>query len=141
MLAENIKLFFKLYYRPASAMGDVIDKGSWLFGAALVTATAFLLAFTVTNRIYETYESAPVPPGERLAAPDPHSQTSPSDQPRTETGRDVDEDSERILPDAKRLPLPVVGNAGWRLVSFNPTSLFAIALSLAALYVPAAILA
>jgi len=141
MLAENIKLLFKLYYRPVSAMSDIIDRGDWLFGAALVTATAFLLAITVTNRIYETYESAPVPPEERLAAPEPQSQTSPSDQPRAEPDRDVDEDSERSLPYAKRLPLPVMGNAGWRLVSFNPTSLFAIALSLAALYVPAAILA
>lgn len=141
MLAENIKLLFKLYYRPVSAMSDIIDRGDWLFGAALVTATAFLLAFTVTNRIYETYESAPVSPEERLAAPEPQSQTSPSDQPRAEPDRDVDEDSERSLPYAKRLPLPVMGNAGWRLVSFNPTSLFAIALSLAALYVPAAILA
>ena len=139
MLAENIKLLFKLYYRPASAMGDVIDKGSWLFGAALVTATAFLLAFTVTNRIYEIYESAPVPPEELRAAPEP--QVSQSDQPRTAPAGDADEDLEQRLPDSRRLPLPIVGNAGWRLVSFNPTSLFAIALSLAALYVPAAILA
>src|SRR5262245_17625148 len=122
-------------------MGDAMNKGICLSGAALVTATAFLPAFPVPNPIYATYRPAPVPPGRSLAAPDPQSQTAPSGQPRTETGRDVDEDSERILPDAKRLPLPVVGNAGWRLVSFNPTSLFAIALSLAALYVPAAILA
>jgi tetratricopeptide (TPR) repeat protein len=37
--------------------------------------------------------------------------------------------------------LPVVGMPGWRLVSFNSNSLFAMALSLAALYVPGAILA
>ena len=40
-----------------------------------------------------------------------------------------------------RLPLPLIGNLGWRLVSFSPASMFATALSLAALYVPAAILA
>ena len=68
MLGENIKLLFKLWYRPVSAMSDIIDRGSWLFGAALVTATAFLLAFTVTNRIYITYESASVTPEERLGA-------------------------------------------------------------------------
>ncbi len=135
MLGENIKLFFKLYYRPVSAMSDIIDRGDWLFGAALVTVTAFLLAFTVTNRIYESYESAPIPREERRAPEIP-----PPDKSRSEPEA-VEEDMEQDLPTTRRLPLPVVGAAGWRLVSFTPTSLFAIALSLAALYVPAAILA
>jgi tetratricopeptide (TPR) repeat protein len=141
MLAENIKLLFKLYYRPASAMSDIIDRGNWLFGAALVTATAVLLGFTVTNRIYRTYESAPIQPEERRAARKSQPEISSSDQPQAEPDEDVEEDLEQNLPVAKRLPLPVIGDAGWRLVSFNPTSLFAIALSLAALYAPAAILA
>src|SRR5262245_7518659 len=141
MLADNIKLLFKLYYRPASAMSDIIDRGNWLFGAALVTATAVLLGFTVTNRIYRTYESASIPPEERRAARKSQPEISPSDQPQADPDGDVEEDLEQNLPDAKRLPLPVIGEAGWRLVSFNPTSLFAIALSLAALYAPAAILA
>jgi hypothetical protein len=143
MLAENIKLLFKLYYRPVSAMSDIIDKGDWIFGAALVTVTAFLLAFTVTSRIYKTYESVSIPPEDRLAAmkPPPPQEISPSDQPQAEPDADAEEDLKQILLKARRLPLPVVGNAGWRLASFNPTSLFAIALSLAALYVPAAILA
>jgi tetratricopeptide (TPR) repeat protein len=96
----------------------------------------------VTNRIYQTYESAPITPEERLAARNPPPQAvSPSDQPQDEPDEEIDEDSEQSLPQNRRLPLPVIGNAGWRLVSFNPTSLFAIALSLAALYVPASILA
>jgi tetratricopeptide (TPR) repeat protein len=138
MLVENIKLLFKLYYRPASAMSDIIDRGDWLFGAALVTATAFLLAFTVTNRIYKAYEAAPVPMKELLEEPD--TLVTPSGEVRAEPDGNVNMDLENGRP-YTRLPLPVVGNAGWRLVSFNPTSLFAIALSLAAMYVPAAILA
>jgi hypothetical protein len=146
MLGENIKLLFKLYYRPVSAMSDIIDRGSWLFGAAMVTATAFLLAFTVTNRLYQTYESAPAQPVERLAAlkAPPPPETSPSSeagQPQAEPDEEIVEDLEQSAPEPKRLPLPIIGNAGWRLVSFNPTSLFAIALSLAALYAPATILA
>ncbi|MGH9766574.1 MAG: tetratricopeptide repeat protein [Blastocatellia bacterium] len=135
MLGENIKLLFKLWYRPVSAMSDIIDRGDWFFGAALVTATAFLLAFTVTNRIHETYESAPIPPEERRAP-----RISPSDESRAEPAT-IEENLEQDPATSRRLPLPVVGDAGWRLVSFNPTSLFAIALSLAALYIPAAILA
>jgi tetratricopeptide (TPR) repeat protein len=148
MLAENIKLLFKLWRRPVSAMSDIIDRGDWLFGAALVTATAFLFAFTVTNRLYDTYESASTPPEERRSAPKPpppetsrSSPQAPSGQPQAKPNEEVEEDLEQNLPKVKRLPLPVVGNAGWRLVSFNPTSLFAIALSLAALYAPASILA
>jgi hypothetical protein len=142
MLGENIKLLFKLWYRPVSAMSDIIDRGDWLFGAALVTATAFLLAFTVTNRIYKTYESASIPPEERLAAMKPApEEISLSDQPQTKPDEEVAEDLEQNFPESKRLPLPIIGNVGWRLVSFTPTSLFAIALSLAALYAPAAILA
>jgi tetratricopeptide (TPR) repeat protein len=140
MLAENIKLLFKLWRRPASAMSDIIDRGDWLFGVALVTATAFLLAFTVTNRIYKTYEAAPVPMEELSEEPD--TLVTPSGEVRVEPDGNLNEKMEDgPLPYTRRLPLPVVGNAGWRLVSFNPTSLFAIALSLAALYVPAAILA
>jgi tetratricopeptide (TPR) repeat protein len=143
MLAENIKLLFKLYYRPVSAMSDIIDRGSWIFGAVLVTATAFLLVFTVTNRIYITYESASVMPGMSPTAlkPPPPQEISPSDRLQSEPDEEIVEDLEQELQQAKRLPLPVIGNVGWRLVSFNPTSLFAIALSLAALYTPAAILA
>src|SRR5262249_776361 len=141
MLAENIKLLFKLYYRPFSAMSDIIDRGDWLFGAALVTATAFLLAFTVTNRIYEAYESVPVPPEERRLPPRPQPHIKSPDTAPAEPEEDVGADLERALPHSKRLPLPVVGKVGWRLISFNSKSLFAIALSLAALYVPGAILA
>src|SRR5215468_6377811 len=116
MLAENIKLLFKLYYRPASAMSDIIDRGNWLIGAALVTATAFLLAFTVTNRIYKTYEAAPVPTEELSEEPD--KPVTPSGEVRAEPDGNVNMDLEQGHP-YTRLPLPVVGNAGWRLVSFN----------------------
>ncbi|MBO0857886.1 MAG: hypothetical protein J2P21_05420, partial [Chloracidobacterium sp.] len=150
MLAENIKLLFKLWYRPVSAMSEIIDKGDWLFGATLVTATAFLFAFTVSIRIYKGYESVPIAPDDRQVTIEPP-ETSPSstssepgaaDQPpQTESDREADEDVKQSLPKIQRAPLPVIGNAGWRLVSFNPTSVFAIAFSLAALYAPAAILA
>ncbi len=141
MLGENIKLLFRLYYRPVSAMSEIIDRGEWLFGAMLVTATAFLFVFTVTDRIYRSYESAPITSGQ-LRAPE-RSQIEPSDESTSapDDNEEIAAELERELPRARRLPLPVIGDVGWRLVSFNPTSLFAIALSLAALYVPAAILA
>ncbi len=135
MVIENIKLFLSLYTRPLPAMSDIIDRGNWFFGAVIVTATAILLAMTVTNRIYETYEFVPVPPQNlRLpqARPVVH-QTQP--RPNEEALED-----EYYQPPPRSLPLPIVGNRGWWFVSFKPMSQFVIALSLAVLYVPALIL-
>ena len=135
MVIENIKLLLSLYTRPLPAMSDIIDRGNWLFGALLVTATAILLAVTVTNRIYATYEAVPVPPQNlRLpqARPIAYQNQPPSDE--------EDSEDEYYQPPPRSLPLPVVGDRGWWFVSFKPMSQFVIALSLAVLYVPALIL-
>ncbi len=139
MLIENVKLFFKLYVRPLSALSDSIDRGSLLIGAVLVTGVAFLMALTVTNRLYESYEAVPIMPAEQqLPKLPPQMQGDPEAE---QAYREAVEEYESQMPHARRLPLPLIGNWGWRLVSFNPTSMFATALSLAALYVPGAILA
>lgn len=143
MLLENLKLFFKLYLRPLSALSDAIDKGSLFIGGVLVTGVAFLLAFTVTNRLYESYEAVSIPEEERqlpkeLQQPPPQIKGDPEAE---QAYREAIEEYQEQAPRTKRLPLPLVGQRGWRLVSFNPTSMFATALSLAAIYIPAAILA
>lgn len=137
MIGDNIKLLLQLYTRPVSAMSDIIDRGSWLFGAVVVTATAILLAFTVTNRIYTTYEAVPMRlPNLRLPQAQPISYQIPA---QNELPPD-EEAGEYYLRSPQSLPLPLVGNWGWRFVSFKPISQFVIALSLAVLYVPALIL-
>src|SRR5262245_26485116 len=108
MLGENIKLLFKLYYRPVSAISDIIDKVDWFFGAALVTATAVLLAFTVTNRIFATYESAPIPAEERKSPPTFRTQIKDPEAPPAESEETDEAVLERGLPRNKRLPLPVI---------------------------------
>jgi tetratricopeptide (TPR) repeat protein len=52
---ENIKLLFQLYYRPAAAMSDVIDKGSWIFAAVAMLVVMLVFQFTVNLRIAESY--------------------------------------------------------------------------------------
>src|SRR5262245_51103184 len=138
MVPENLKLFFSLYFRPLVAMSDLIDKGNWFFGAAAATVVAILLTTSVTTRIHDTYERVPVAPGERPAlVPPPQIRGNPEAE-RAFREEMADARAEGLT---KRLPLPMVGDKGWWLVSFNPTSMIAIALSLAALYVPASILA
>ena len=141
MLAENFKLFFKLYVRPLSALSDSIDRGSLLIGAVLVTGVAFLLALTVTNRLYSAYEAAPIPAGARQLPKELQLPPQIQGDPEMERAyREAVEEYEESLPRTRRMPLPFIGHLGWRLVSFNPASMFATALSLAALYVPGAIL-
>ena len=137
MFPENLKLFFYLYFRPLAAMSDLIDKGNWFFGAAAVTLVAILLTFAVTSRIYRDYEFVPVPREKRVAPdPPPEIRGNPeAEEAYRESMAEIEEEEQ-----VRRLPLPLIGNKGWWLVSFNPTSMFAIALSLAALYVPATIL-
>ena len=135
MIIENIKLLLGLYTRPLSAMSDIIDRSNWLFGALLVTATAFLLVITVTGKIYQSYEAVPMMPQNlRLpqARPVAYQNQPPSDEEESE--------DEYYQPPPQSLPLPIVGEKGWWFVSFKPMSQFVIALSLAVLYVPALIL-
>jgi hypothetical protein len=52
---ENIKNLFKLYVRPASAMSEIIDKGSWLFAAALVLLVSFTFFTTINAKLEAAY--------------------------------------------------------------------------------------
>ncbi len=52
---ENIKLLFQLYFRPATAMSEIIDKGSWAFAAVLVLIVSFGFQYAVNSRIANIY--------------------------------------------------------------------------------------
>ena len=52
---ENFKFLFQLYFRPASAMSEIIDKGSWLFAAVLMLLVSFAFQYAVNSRIANTY--------------------------------------------------------------------------------------
>jgi len=124
MFAENAKLLFKLYYQPLSAMSEIIDRGSWLFGAAAVVAVSVLVQFGVTSDIFRTYQAVP--------HRQHHAQTTLPKEPPA--GGVAEEETQEEEP--HRRPLPVVGNLGWRFVSFSFGSEVASALTLALLYVP-----
>ena len=124
MFAENAKLLFKLYYQPLSAMSEIIDRGSWLFGAAAVVAVSVLVQFGVTSDIFRTYQA--VPHRQHRAQT-----TLPKEPP---AGGVAEEETQGEEP--HRRPLPVVGNLGWRFVSFSFGSEVASVLTLALLYVP-----
>ncbi len=125
MIGNNTKLFLTLYYRPLAAMSEIIDKGSWLYSAGLVVLVSALLQFGVTSRLYNTFEAAPVSAPQHQAQP-------ATRNPPAEVAKGGDDDE----PASRRLPLPVVGNLAWSLVSFSTTSVMVSIVGLGLLYVP-----
>src|SRR6185295_3686313 len=52
---ETIKLLFQLYFRPAFAMSEIIDKGSWLLAAGLVLLVSIVFFWTVNTKLQAAY--------------------------------------------------------------------------------------
>ena len=131
---ENIKLLFQLYYRPASAMSEILDKGSWFTAAVLVlvVSAAFFLtvnakletAYRIPN-LYEFYQ--------------PNYETTDVDSPTAEA------EYEKALGDyqkalAERPKIPVIGDYFFKFFSFAPNRFYQPLLSLSIFYVPFVIL-
>jgi cytochrome c-type biogenesis protein CcmH/NrfG len=136
MIWQNTKILLRLYYRPLAAMSGIIDEGSWLYGAVLVAAISMLLQFSLTTRIYEDYEAVIVP-AQQAEQPQ---RASEAGAPAGEQAEDYEFNDEEEPTTIIRRPLPLIGDAGWWVVSFQPYSVFSTVLGLALLYVPATIL-
>src|SRR3954471_24189117 len=52
---ENIKLLLQLYFRPASAMSEIIDKGSWFISAVFVLIVSIVFFITINSRLHTAY--------------------------------------------------------------------------------------
>ena len=52
---ENVKLLFQLYYRPAAAMSEILDRGSWFAAAVMMLIVSFAFFYTVNSRIEQSY--------------------------------------------------------------------------------------
>jgi tetratricopeptide (TPR) repeat protein len=52
---QSLKLLFTLFYRPASAMSRIIDRGSWFFAAAFVLLVSAAFFFTVNTKLQTAY--------------------------------------------------------------------------------------
>jgi tetratricopeptide (TPR) repeat protein len=139
MILDNLKLLFKLFYRPQTALSDTIDRGNWVFGAAAVLIVAAIFQFTISSKINEAYS---IP----QFKPPAYNQADLSlDPPSAAAGLEFDRAAyesalanyQKQLQSRPRLPL--VGDWGLWLFSFD-SSFFTILMSLAFFYVPATIL-
>jgi lipoprotein NlpI len=131
---ENIKLLFQLYVRPAFAMSEIIDRGSWFLALTLMFVTAVAFYTTVNFKLqtayaipdfYDFYDPA-------LGAIDPDSPAAGAAYAKVEA------DYRRALE--TRRVVPLAGEAFFRFFNFSPTGFFQPLIWLSVFYVPAVIL-
>ena len=128
---ETLKLLFQLYFRPAFAMSEIIDKGSWLFAAVFVLFVSAAFFLTVNAKLQTVYR---IP---AIAEFYDYSIDYESSDPEAEYSRALDQYRKAL---AEKQNIPVVGDAFFRFFSFEPDRFYQPLLSISIFYVPAAIL-
>jgi tetratricopeptide (TPR) repeat protein len=139
---ENLKFFFQLYFRPARAFGNVMDNGSWLFGAIAVLVVSLVFQWSINSRLNDAYG---VPRFDFAAYQQPNvTQTLPNaermdgEELYQAEMQAAYENYGRALRERRQLPL--VGDAGLWFFNFNSGNFLSLLLALAVFYVPATIL-
>ncbi len=123
-------------------MSNIIDRGSWLFGAIAVLAISLVFQFSISSRLQESF-----------GIPKFNFQTyrQPNSAGRIPNAQNLDEDE---LDEAEysaaqqsyqkalreRRQLPIVGDYGLRLFSFDSNNFLGTLMALAIFYVPVTIL-
>jgi tetratricopeptide (TPR) repeat protein len=131
---ENVKLLLALFYRPLSAMSDIIDNGSWFFAAALVFLAALAFFSTVNSRLQAAYR---IPNLYEFYQPD--LAMTDEDSPAAEAEyKKAEAEYKKALEERQKIP--VVGDNFFRFFSFEPSGFFQPVLTLSIFYVPATIL-
>lgn len=137
---ENIKLLFQLYFRPATAISEIIDKGSWAFAAGLMLIVSFAFQYAVNSRIADTY--AVSKPDYYLTNSNFNGENSIDGQltpaQREEAVYLANFDLEKEMRGEHR-PFPIVGRYALYFVSFE-ANFFTPLISLSVFYVPTLIL-
>ncbi len=124
MIFDNLQIILEMFFRPHRAMSNVLDKGSWIFGAIGVLVISAIFQFTINTKINDAYGV----PKFNAAAYDENN----DDQ--------FDAALEKYQESMQnRQKLPLVGDLGLKFFSFD-SNFFTILISLAVFYVPGTIL-
>lgn len=131
---ENIKLFFRLYFSPASALSGILDRGSWLFAAGMVVLAALLFFNGVNAKLDAVYR---IPEFNEYYLP-------PVDDDEYSSPDTVEQYNSASIAyqkaNAARPKVPLVGDYFFKFFSFESSKFYVPLLSISFLYVPAAIL-
>lgn len=130
---ENLKLLFQLFLRPAEAMSEIMDKGSWVFAAMLVLVVSIVFFATVNTKLHDAY-SIPV-----LSEYHPGEMEQYFESPEAEAKyRQAFEDYHASL--LSRQKVPVVGDTFFKFFSFEPSDFYQPLLAVSIFYVPILVL-
>jgi tetratricopeptide (TPR) repeat protein len=128
---NSFKLLFTLFYRPASAMSEIIDRGSWFFAAAAVLLVSAAFFFTVNARLQTAY-----------AAPDFQKfyQTNKELSPAENEARYQSARVEYQKAVEAKQEIPVAGDYFFKFANFETGGFAKFFIALSVFYVPAVIL-
>jgi len=130
---ENLKLLFQLYFRPVSAMSELMDKGSWLVTAVFVLVVSIGFYWTINTKLQANYA---VPQFNPLAYRqlEQGSETVETAQNR----KQMIAQYEKMMAERQRIPL--IGDSLFYFFSFEPSGFFRPLISLICFYIPLTIL-
>lgn len=131
---EKLRIFAQLFFRPAFAMGEVMDRGSWVFAAGLMLVVSAVFFATINPRLERAYH---IPTREEYFR-------------SIEFSGDYDEDAAAVAARraeaeyqsavAARSPIPLIDRYFFLFFSFEPQAFFEPLLSLSLFYAPGIIL-
>ena len=136
---ENFKILLGLYYRPQRAISNIIDHGSWLFGAVAVVAISLVFQFAINSRLNDAYGV----PGFDFEKYRSHTESAPDMETLSREEYEAEyrvalENYQKAVRERQKLPL--VGDYGLWFFNFNSINFLGLLLGLVIFYVPATIL-
>ncbi len=129
---ENLKLILKLFYKPASAMSDTMDNGSWLFAAIAVLIVSMAFFATIDAKLEAVYR---IPNFNEFFQPD-YDEVSEA-QAMANYNR-ADAAYKQAM--TERQTIPIAGDRFFKFFSFEPARFYQPLLLLSIFYIPASIL-
>ena len=115
-------------------MSDIIDRGSWMFGALLVLVVAIVFFATVNTKLHDAYR---IPAMSEYYQPDYETTDFDSPAAEAEYKRSL-ENYQNAL--ASRQTIPVVGDKFFKFFSFDPGAFYQPLLAISIFYVPILVL-
>lgn len=128
---HHLKLFFALFYRPASAMSELIDRGNWFVAALLVLLVSGAFFLTVNTKLEKAYAA---PDFQKFYQPNPELTSAETDAVyRAALAR------YQLAVEAKQA-LPIAGDHFFRVANFETGGFLKFFIAVSVFYVPFVIL-